>query len=296
MIWTLQVVLGRFFDGMVSQVVDALGGGRRSSPWSSPRREPPSGRSAVGGSARSVSATPPAAIWKPVRDVAAVPAATAPCDKDLRGDDVKLVSYNIISLQPCDEKILPGGSGEVLVTESMTAESFATWIVASYLQSEGHDIPHDEKKYLRVAYEVLTRWPREPKDCCEDRELGVLEGIRDALRVLPRQPSSEIAAAPASIPAAERPPIPEPPPSPPTAAAAEELAGPPTTRRITKQGEKKTVPLRSPAPAPAPAPRRPAPARPQTEPPAEDRDAAKRPRRPSKPGRRPAGPTRRRPR
>jgi hypothetical protein len=106
----------------------------------------------------------------------------------------------------------------VLVALSMTGETFATWIIACYLQAEDrpeeireaaarrrrNEIPHDEKRYLRVTYEVLTRWPSEPLDCCETRELRALRGIEDAIRALP--PLRPAAAPPEPIVVEEPPP------------------------------------------------------------------------------------------
>jgi len=194
MIWTLQWLAGQLFDGMVGRMVNGLGAPR-------PRR---SGRGDPG----SASALPPATVWEPR---GGTEQAAVLKDKDLEGDDVKLVRYAIVSLRPCHERLLPEGSGEVLVALSMTGETFATWIVACYLQAEDRpeeeqdaaarrrrkEIPYDEKRYLRVTYEVLTRWPSEPLDCCETRELRALQGIRDAIRELPplRPATSPPAAA-----------------------------------------------------------------------------------------------------
>ena len=180
MIWTMQWVAGQLFDATVGRMVSVLG-----APWT----RPSGGRGASG-----VSPLRPTAAWEPPRGGTEVLK-----DKDLEGDDTKLVRYAIVSLRPCHERLLPDGSGQVLVTVSMTGETFATWIIACYLQAEDHpeegrdaagrrrrnEIPHAEKRYLRVTYEVLYRWPSEPLDCCETRELHALQGIRDAIRELP---------------------------------------------------------------------------------------------------------------
>jgi hypothetical protein len=168
MIWTLPMVLGQFFDAIVGQTLDGLG--RRPPQPRAPRATPWPGRPSPG---------PPAVEEMCGKDP----------DKSLEGEDVKLVRYAVVSLRPCHEGLLPGGAGQVLVTASMTGEGFATWIVACYLESADHPpIPHGEKKYLHVAYEVLTRWPYESL-CCEERPLAALRGIRDALDDLqPLQP------------------------------------------------------------------------------------------------------------
>ena len=208
MIWTLQWLAGQLFDGMVGRMVNGLGAPR-------PRR------SGVGEPGASVLL--PAAVWEPRGGTEQAPVLK---DKDLEGDDVKLVRYAIVSLRPCHERLLPEGSGEVLVALSMTGETFATWIIACYLQAEDqpqeireaaarrrrNEIPHDEKRYLRVTYEVLTRWPSEPLDCCETRELQALQGIRDAIRELP--PLRPAAAPPAPVVPVEEPAaVEEPPPA-----------------------------------------------------------------------------------
>jgi hypothetical protein len=201
MIWTLQWLAGQLFDGMVGRMVNGLGAPR-------PRR---SGRSDPGGASPLL----PATVWEPRGGTGQAPVLE---DKDLEGDAIKLVRYAIISLRPCHERILPEGSGQVLVTLSMTGETFATWIIACYLQAEDrpeeireaaarrrrNEIPYDEKRYLRVTYEVLTRWPSEPLDCCETRELRALQGIEDAIRALP--PLRPAAAVPEPIVVEEPPP------------------------------------------------------------------------------------------
>lgn len=213
MIWTLQTVFGQFFDAMVGQVVDALGGGtrpvNRSSPWDgAPRRgdrpSMPPMRDADGSAGATSSFRP---------DPARQESGPGP-DRFLDDDAVKLVKYAIVSLRRCHERILPGGGGLVLVTGKMTRQGFVAWIIARYLQSEEYreavagdrrnEIPHDEKKYLRVSYGVLTRWPREPVDCCDrdHRKLGALRGIERAIAGFKRPPYRPALPAPAEEPAA----------------------------------------------------------------------------------------------
>lgn len=92
---------------------------------------------------------------------------------------IKLVRYALISLRPCAERILAGGTGEVLVTGRVSRENFAVATVASYLES--HEIRHEDKKYLRVHCHVLERWPRLPLRCREEEEVTALQGIRSAI-------------------------------------------------------------------------------------------------------------------
>ena len=241
MIWTLQSMFGQFFDATVGQMVNALAGGRpasRGAPWP--------GAPAAPGTARA--ALPPAppqpvTLWPP--PAAGAPAAVerqesresgAPGPKDLDDDEIKLVKYGLVSIRPCHEKVLWGGV--ILVTTPMTSTSFSSWIVALYLQSDvyraavrldpGNEIAHADKKYLRVAWGVLTRWPRTPKSGCGQGKLNALKGIRDAIRGYRPAPPAEttalvpVATAPprpprrqrqpqASAPPAQTPPSPPPP-------------------------------------------------------------------------------------
>lgn len=186
MIWTLQTFLGQLFDATMGQMVDGLGQPRSGSsgpPWND---EPFELRGIV------VPDAEPAAQEEMRRA------------RDLGGDEVKLVRFAIVSVRRGHERILPGGLGEVLVTNGMTSESFATWVVALYLQSDRfHGLPldrrnqisHEDKKYLRVSYLVLDRWPREPLHC-QEQQLDRLAGIRDALRALPPVAAPVSRAAP----------------------------------------------------------------------------------------------------
>jgi hypothetical protein len=102
------------------------------------------------------------------------------CDKNHR--EVKLVEYTIVSIKRCDERIIT--KGEVIYSDDMSDESFATWVIALYLQEPDHEpIHHDDKKYLRVYHHVLESWPRPEKDCCDDdRQVSALRDIERAIR------------------------------------------------------------------------------------------------------------------
>src|SRR5581483_11046176 len=73
-------------------------------------------------------------------------------DTDLGDDMVKLVEYDVISVKRDHERKVH--SGRIVVTKSMTPESFAIMV------TEDVDVPPDERKLLRVSYTVLNRWPR----------------------------------------------------------------------------------------------------------------------------------------
>jgi hypothetical protein len=103
----------------------------------------------------------------------------------LEDELVKLVGYTIVSLKRGDERVMPGGEGNIVVTDSMTEEAFVAWIVARYCQSaEYKKMPEEERRghreYLTVHYNVARRWARKPLKF-EERQVEVLGEIRDAL-------------------------------------------------------------------------------------------------------------------
>src|SRR6267154_4843806 len=109
----------------------------------------------------------------------------ATLDKDLRDDMLKLVRYKILFVRREYEVAFP--EREDIVSENMDGDSFAAWKVAEFIQdlaagetlvparwqeqsyppAEFHKgdtltgIPHEDKKYLRVYFQVLERFPRE---------------------------------------------------------------------------------------------------------------------------------------
>jgi len=131
---------------------------------------------------------PPAAQAPPAIPVNIVPTAPPVVSLAVRRDrgagsleesGVKLVEYAIVSVRRGAERILPGAGGQVIVTGTMSEETFAIWIIAAYLQSRG-PIPPEDRKYLRVSSRVLERWDREPLHF-EGLQLLALEGIRRAI-------------------------------------------------------------------------------------------------------------------
>ena len=124
-------------------------------------------------------------------------------DKDLRDDMLKLVRYKILYVRREYEVTFP--EQEDIVPDNMDGDAFTAWKVAEFIQdlargdtplptkwadknypqgftsSNGKyltGIPHEDKKYLRVYYEVLERYPRE-KFKYEEQQIRVLEEIRD---------------------------------------------------------------------------------------------------------------------
>ena len=135
-------------------------------------------------------------------------------DKDLADDMLKLVRYKILFVRREYEVAFP--EQEDLVEDNMDPTSFAAWKVAEFIQSLHRDgaeiprrwkdrnypqdrdengrykylsedgrrltgLPEQDKKYLRVYYEVLDRYPRE-KFKHEEQQIRVLEEIRDSLK------------------------------------------------------------------------------------------------------------------
>jgi hypothetical protein len=138
-------------------------------------------------------------------------------DKDLHDDMLKLVRYKILFVKREYEHAFP--EKEDLVSDNMDGAAFTAWKVAEFIQElhldkekEKNDpgayrdhiripgkwrekhypsdsyhhkdyltgLPEGDKKYLRVYYEVLDRYPRE-KFKYEEQQIRVLEQIRDKM-------------------------------------------------------------------------------------------------------------------
>ena len=123
-------------------------------------------------------------------------------DKDLRDDMLKLVRYKVLFVKREYEHAFD--EQEDLVSENMDGSAFTAWKVAEFIQGlaknktpvpakwgktypEGHrtgdvltGLPDDDKKYLRVYFEVIDRYQRE-KFKFEEEQISVLEEIRDAI-------------------------------------------------------------------------------------------------------------------
>ena len=128
-------------------------------------------------------------------------------DKDLHDDMLKLVRYKVLFVRREYEVAFP--EREDLVSDNMDGAAFAAWKVAEFIQElakkktdvpskwgeryPAHDrgtyvtedgklfaFPDEDKKYLRVYYQVLDRYPRE-KFKYEEQQIRVLEQIRDKI-------------------------------------------------------------------------------------------------------------------
>jgi hypothetical protein len=132
-------------------------------------------------------------------------------DKDLSGDDLKLVRYKILFIKRDHEHAFP--EREDLVSADIDETGFTAWKIAEFIQrlieipvpdkwrKKGYPsgnagkhidrLPEDDKQYLRVFYQVLDRFPREEANY-EASQIKVLEEIRDELA---RRPVTTVAAA-----------------------------------------------------------------------------------------------------
>jgi hypothetical protein len=97
-------------------------------------------------------------------------------DTNLADDMVKLVRYTIVSIKRDEEAILV--RGEEVFDDNMSDDAFATWVISKHSETGG--LPADDRKYLRVSYEVLERWARQDGKY-DSRKIRVLQEIRDRL-------------------------------------------------------------------------------------------------------------------
>lgn len=122
-------------------------------------------------------------------------------DKNLSDDMLKLVRYKILFVKRDYEVAFQ--EREELVPDNITGEAFTAWKIAEFIQRlDKEDVPHkwaennypkgatggkinrldeDDKKYLRVYFEVLDRYVREDANYDRD-EVTVLREIRDVLK------------------------------------------------------------------------------------------------------------------
>jgi hypothetical protein len=125
-------------------------------------------------------------------------------DKDMHDDMLKLVRYKVLFVRR--EYELAFREKEDLVSDNMDGSAFTAWKTAEFIQELGREelpvppkwrvknyppaefvkdgkligLPDEDKKYLRVYYEVLERYPREEFKY-EEQQIRVLEQIRDKI-------------------------------------------------------------------------------------------------------------------
>ncbi len=104
-------------------------------------------------------------------------------DRNLSGDDLKVVEYSILSVKPemKDEKRIYTGPKLVSFSDDMTPEDFVTWVVAMYVQKHPEKVHHKDKKYLRVCWRVLCRFAIDDPDY-EANQAKSLQEISDTLK------------------------------------------------------------------------------------------------------------------
>jgi hypothetical protein len=128
-------------------------------------------------------------------------------DTDLSDDMLKLVRYKVLFVKRGYEVAFP--EKEEFVSDNVSDTTFIGWKLAEFTQHldeievprtwrekeypkpvggngpDGmiHSLPEEDKKYLRVFYEVMARYTRNKLNH-RKRELDVLEGIRNAIRDL----------------------------------------------------------------------------------------------------------------
>jgi len=126
---------------------------------------------------------------------------------DLNDDDLKLIRYKILFVKRDYEVAFP--EVEELVSDNLSSSAFTGWKIAEFIQrlqtgevraplkwrKDGKrypddvkppdwkvlKLPEEDKKYLRVYYEVLDRYVRE-KFKYEEEQVDVLREIRDRLK------------------------------------------------------------------------------------------------------------------
>jgi len=101
-------------------------------------------------------------------------------DTNLSDDMVKLVRYSVISIKRDEEKPLLVGKEKVF-DDNLDGEAFTTWVTSEV--ANAHGLSAEDRKYLRVSYEVLGRWPKQDRKY-ERRQLQKLEGIQKAIENL----------------------------------------------------------------------------------------------------------------
>jgi hypothetical protein len=196
----IQKIAYQGIDAMVSEIVQPLGD--RPGSESGPTSVVPNG--AIEDSAETMAQT----TQQGERNMA---------DRDLRDDMLKLVRYKILFVKRDYEHAFP--EEEELVPDNTDAAAYTAWKIAhfiqrlkddkdikvpkgwedyaeiqKYIEAKGNDriltgFPEDDKKYLRVFYEVLDRYPRE-RFKYEEEQIDILRDISKTLK--DRQPGSPL--------------------------------------------------------------------------------------------------------
>ncbi|MBA3241159.1 MAG: hypothetical protein H0T60_08020, partial [Acidobacteria bacterium] len=125
-------------------------------------------------------------------------------EKDSKQETLKLVRYKVLFIKRDYEVAFP--EREELVADDLSTTDFTAWKIAEFIQRLGEEevprqwrrknyprdfkgeqtptirhLPEEDKKYLRLYYEVLDTYERS-KFHHPQKQIAVLEEIRDALR------------------------------------------------------------------------------------------------------------------
>lgn len=128
-------------------------------------------------------------------------------DRNLRDDLLKLVRYKVLFVKREYEHAF--AEQESLIAENLNDAAFTAWKAAEFVQQLANGstkvpeiwltrnypppkyragsilkgLPDEDKKYLRVFYQVIERYPRE-KFKFEEQQIEVLEQIRDNIKLV----------------------------------------------------------------------------------------------------------------
>jgi hypothetical protein len=159
----LQKMADQGIDTMASGVAQTLGQPPGSETAASPGQAP-------GSPGDPQSDVTHSAINDAISDSAQTPQKEEKnmADNDLSNDRVKVVEYYILSIVPDNEHVLPGFPKVKVFKDNMTGEDFAAWVIADYFQEHPGAVRPENKKYVRVCYEVICTF--EAEDANYDKE------------------------------------------------------------------------------------------------------------------------------
>lgn len=125
-------------------------------------------------------------------------------EKNLSGDELKLVRYKILFVKRDHEVVLE--ERDELLSDDMSDSDFVGWKIADFMGRLAEtpvpqkwidkkyprefanklnpmigSLESADKKYLRVYFEILDRYPREEFHY-QERQVEVLEEIREAIK------------------------------------------------------------------------------------------------------------------
>lgn len=94
--------------------------------------------------------------------------------------EVRVYDYYIVSVKPCQEKLLSPPT-TVVITTDMSGEAFTSYAIALYCRKHP-ELTEEDAKYLRVCYRLSCTLPKERESCSHGHEqTEILRQIRDAI-------------------------------------------------------------------------------------------------------------------